>query len=689
MFSFFENLIDPFRKTSALRPPGDSVARFILYFAAQAPFVFLAVLIFGGLQAWIEITLFGFIGTMVDMLDGASADAVFAQHWPTLAWMVVFVGFIRVLVMVLGTLLIEQTVGPSVFNMVRWQSHKNVVRQSVSFFQNDFAGRIATKVMQAGQAVTDFMTTLLDTVWLIVLYVLSTLILFLDLDYRLTLFLLFWLSIYVLILIRFVPSVRDNARGVANAKSVLTGRLVDSYSNINLVKIDSQPEREDEFVADGLRGLINKTRQLGRSVSLLRISVITNNSFMLIVVGYLALAQWQRGEITVGEVAFAMGLVLRLNLLANRFLGQVNGLFRNYGQAQDSMQSVAQAIDLLDEPGARELVVHEGGIQFKNVSFIYNRSAARADGGADGSADDSADGSADDSANGRAGGRASGRASGSADADNVTSKAVASSALESIRSSSGSVAGGLAAYSDIADARQGAIIDSLSLEIAPGEKIGLVGPSGAGKSTLVNLLLRLYELDSGVIEIDGQATHAVTQSSLRSVIGMVTQDTSLLHRSIRDNIAYSRPGATDEQIMSAAAKARALDFLHDLQDGQGRQGLDAYVGERGVKLSGGQRQRIAIARVLLKDAPILILDEATSALDSEVEAAIQASLEDLMIGKTVIAIAHRLSTIAAMDRLVVMEAGRIIETGTHDELVARGQLYASLWLRQSGGFISP
>lgn len=665
MFSFFENLIDPFRATSAQRPPGDSVVRFILYFAAQAPAVFLAVLIFGGLQAWIEITMFGFIGTMVDMLDGTSVEVVFAEHWPTLAWMVVFVGLIRVLVMALGTLLIEQTVGPSVFNMVRWQSHKNVVRQSVSFFQNDFAGRIATKVMQAGQAVTDFMTTLLDTVWLIVLYVISTLILFLDLDYRLTLFLILWLCIYVVILVKFVPSVRDNARGVANAKSILTGRLVDSYSNINLVKIDSQPEREDEFVADGLRGLINKTRQLGRSVSLLRISVVINNSFMLIVVGYLALRQWQSGAITVGEVAFAMGLVLRLNLLANRFLGQVNGLFRNFGQAQDSMKSVAQPIDLLDKIDADALIVHEGGIVFKDISFKYNRFEAN-----------------DDSNH---------------HTESVTSKSIGQGAERSALSSAaggtenlGVTSAAIGDMSNVADgSKQATIIDNLSLTIAPGEKIGLVGPSGAGKSTLVNLLLRLYELDSGAIEIDGQATSTVTQSTLRSAIGMVTQDTSLLHRSIRENIAYSRPDASDEQIIAAAAKARALEFLNDLQDGAGRKGLDAYVGERGVKLSGGQRQRIAIARVLLKDAPILILDEATSALDSEVEAAIQTSLQDLMIGKTVIAIAHRLSTIAAMDRLVVMEAGRVVETGTHDELVRSGQLYASLWSRQSGGFLNP
>lgn len=627
MFSFFENIIDPFQPASAERPPGDSVVRFILYFAAQAPYVFFAVLLFGGLQAWIEISMFGFIGTMVDLLDGASVETVFADNWPTFAWIVIFIGVIRVLIMSLGIVLIEQTVGPSVFNLIRWQSHKNVVRQSLTFFQNDFAGRIATKVMQAGQAVTDFMVTLLDTFWLIILYVISTLILFLDLDWRLTLFLVLWLCIYVAILVRYVPSVRDNARAVANAKSTLTGRLVDSYSNINLVKIDSQPEREDEFVADGMRVLIARVRQFGRTISMLRISVIINNSFMLLGVGYLALAQWQRGEITVGEIAFAMGLVLRLNLLANRFLGQVNGLFRNFGQAQDSMLSVAQPVDLIDRPNAKDLIVDNGRIEFKNVSFNYGRVASAGN------------------------------------------------------------ANPLAEPNKQDQNKDAVIIDNLSLQIAAGEKIGLVGPSGAGKSTLVNLLLRLYDIDGGVIEIDCQTTAGVTQASLRTAIGMVTQDTSLLHRTIRDNIAYARPDATEAQIRTAAEKARALDFLQTLQDGKGRRGLDAYVGERGVKLSGGQRQRIAIARVLLKDAPILVLDEATSALDSEVEAAIQASLQDLMVGKTVIAIAHRLSTIAAMDRLVVMEEGRIVETGTHDELVQNGQRYAALWSRQSGGFL--
>jgi len=611
MFAFFENLVNPFKVAAAARPPGDSVVRFILYFAGQAPLVFFVVLLFGAAQAWIEISMFGFIGTVVDLLDGASVDTVFSENWPTFAWMMFFIGVIRIVILSIGTMLIEQTVGPSIYNMVRWQSHKNVVRQSLSFFQNDFAGRIATKVVQSGQAVTDFLITLLDTVWLIVLYALSTMVLFFDLDWRLTLFLLLWVTIYSVILFKHVPSVRDNARRVADAKSVLTGRLVDSYSNISLVKIDSRPEREDEFVADGMSGLIDRVRQFGRTIAILRISVLVNNSFMLLGVGWLSLTQWQRGEISVGEIAFAMGLVLRLNLLANRFLGQVNGLFRNLGQAQDSMRTVAQDVELNDEVNAKPLMVRQGRVEFSRVNFNYGATNTEA-----------------------------------------------------------------------------TVIKDFSLSIAAGEKIGLVGPSGAGKSTLVNLLLRLYDLDSGAIKIDNQSTASVTQVSLRSAIGMVTQDTSLLHRSIRDNIAFARPDATEEQILDAATKARAVEFLDDLRDGKGRTGLDAYVGERGVKLSGGQRQRIAIARVLLKDAPILILDEATSALDSEVEAEIQKSLQGLMQGKTVIAIAHRLSTIAAMDRLVVIEEGKIVETGTHNELVQNGKRYASLWQRQSGGFLN-
>jgi ATP-binding cassette subfamily B multidrug efflux pump len=614
MFSIFENSIDPFKPNESAELPRKSTLRFILFFASQAPLIFLAVLVFGGLQAWIEITLFGFIGSIVDLLQSSTPETILTDHWATFAWMAFFIGVIRVFILSVSTMLVELAVTPSIYNLIRWQTHKNVSRQSLSFFQNDFAGRIATKVIQAGASATEFMTALLDTVWLILLYIISTMILFLGLDWRLTASLMLWLIVYSAILAMFVPRVRERARLMADAKSNFTGRLVDSYSNISLVKVDSAPEREDAFVAEGMSRLIDAARSFGRTLVKLRIGVVVVNSFMLIAIGYIALSQWKLNALTIGEIAFIFGLVLRLNLLANRFLSQINGLFRNYGQVQDSMNTVAQPVELVDVPNASSLQASNAAIDFKSVSFNYNK--------------------------------------------------------------------------NVVDEKRISVIENLDLHIKSGEKIGLVGPSGAGKSTIVNLLMRLYDLDSGTIEIDGQSISAVTQHSLRAQIGLVSQDTALLHRSVRDNIAYSRPDASDADVVTAARRARAMEFIEELEDNKGRKGLDAHVGERGVKLSGGQRQRIAIARVLLKDAPILVLDEATSALDSEIEAEIQSSLAELMDGKTVIAIAHRLSTIAAMDRLIVIDAGSVIETGTHKELIELDGRYASLWKRQSGGFLS-
>jgi ATP-binding cassette subfamily B multidrug efflux pump len=614
MFSFFENFIDPFKPNKRTELPRNSTIRFILFFVKQAPYIFLAVLVFGGLQAWIEITLFGFIGSIVDLLQSSTPEAIVKDYWFTFVWMIFFIGVIRVVVLAIATMLVELSVLPSIYNMIRWQTHKNVSRQSLSFFQNDFAGRIATKVIQAGSSATEFMTALLDTVWLIVLYLISTMILFLGLDWRLTASLGVWLVVYTAILIMFVPRVRERARVMADAKSIFTGRLVDSYSNIALVKTDSAPEREDAFVATGMSRLIGAARGFGRTLVKLRVGVVVVNSLMLVAVGYISLSQWMLNTLTIGEVAFVFGLVLRLNLLANRFLSQINGLFRNYGQVQDAMNTVAQPVELVDAPNAATLQVSQATIEFKSVSFNYHQFTS--------------------------------------------------------------------------DESRISVIENLDLQIGSGEKIGLVGPSGAGKSTIVNLLMRMYDLDSGSIEIDGQNICEVTQDSLRRNIGFVSQDTALLHRSVRDNISYPRPDASDADILAAATRARALEFIDELKDNKGRTGLAAHVGERGVKLSGGQRQRIAIARVLLKDAPILVLDEATSALDSEVEAEIQSSLQELMHGKTVIAIAHRLSTIAAMDRLVVIDAGRVVESGTHKKLLANGGRYASLWKRQSGGFLS-
>jgi len=614
MFSKFENFIDPFKPSNDGKLPRKSTFRFILYFVNQAPLIFFAVLVFGGLQAWIEITLFGFIGSIVDLLQSSTPETVMEDHWATFAWMAFFIGVVRVCILSFSTLLIESAVTPSIYNLIRWQTHKNVSRQSINFFQNDFAGRIATKVIQAGASATEFMTALLDTVWLILLYIVSTMFLFIGLDWRLTAILMVWLVVYSAILLLCVPRVRERARQMADAKSNFTGRLVDSYSNISLVKVDSAPEREDAFVAKGMSMLIDAARSFGRTLVKLRIGVVVVNSLMLVAIGYISLSQWKLNALSIGEIAFVFGLVLRLNLLANRFLMQVNGLFRTFGQVQDSMNTVAEPVDLVDMPGATILRVSKAAIEFKSVSFNYNK--------------------------------------------------------------------------DTPVENRISVIANLNLHIKSGEKVGLVGPSGAGKSTIVNLLMRLYDLDSGVIELDGQSISAVTQDSLRRNIGLVSQDTALLHRSVRDNIAYPRPDASDADIIAAAQRARAMEFIEGLEDNKGRKGLDAHVGERGVKLSGGQRQRIAIARVLLKDAPILVLDEATSALDSEVEAEIQSSLSELMEGKTVIAIAHRLSTIAAMDRLIVLDEGAVIESGTHKELLEYNGRYASLWRRQSGGFLN-
>jgi len=404
MFSFFENFIDPFKPNESADLPRKSTLRFILFFANQAPLIFLAVLVFGGLQAWVEITLFGFIGSTVDLLQSSSPATIVSEHWVAFAWMAFFIGVIRVVILVVSTMLVELAVIPSIYNMIRWQAHKNVSRQSLRFFQNDFAGRIATKVIQAGASATEFMVALLDTVWLILLYIVSTMI----------------LSMYV-------PRVRERAREMADAKSNFTGRLVDSYSNISLVKVDSAPEREDAFVATGMSKLINAARSFGRTLVKLRIGVVVVNSFMLVAIGYISLSQWVLNALTIGEVAFIFGLVLRLNLLANRFLSQINVLFRTFGQVQDSMNTVAQTVELVDVPDATALQVSKAVVDFKSVSFNYNKHAP--------------------------------------------------------------------------GENQISVIENLDLHIKSGEKVGLVGPSGAGKSTIINLLLRLYDLDSGTIEI--------------------------------------------------------------------------------------------------------------------------------------------------------------------------------------------
>jgi ATP-binding cassette, subfamily B, multidrug efflux pump len=610
LFRFFETRIQPFAQKADLQPPRATFA-FIWFYVRQARTPFLMMLVLGGLTAAIEAALFWFVGRLVDILSSIDRAAGWAgllsAHGPELAGMLVLIGGVRFLVTMLTALVDQQVITPGFYNMVRWQAYQHVARQSLSFFQNDFAGRIVTKVWSGGQATGDLVTSLMESVWFVGIYSVSMLALIGGLDWRLAVIVLLWVGIFSFLARYFVPRIRFHSRETAEAASMLSGRMVDAYSNIQTLRLFGRDEVNDRYMREGFDTFQSSTMMFTRFITGVRASMALLSGVMITSMAALCIHLWLDGRISSGAVAFTLALVLRLNFLLGRLMTQFNGIMRNFGTVQNAAELISQPVSLTDVPDAPALVVRQPEIRFDNVSFHY------------------------------------GRASG--------------------------------------------VIDHLNLTIRPGEKVGIVGRSGAGKSTLVNLLLRFYDVEAGRILIDGQDIAKVRQETLRQQIGMVTQDTSLLHRSIRDNILFGRPGATDELLLAAARRAEADDFILSLEDQRGRKGFDAHVGERGVKLSGGQRQRIAIARVMLKDAPILVLDEATSALDSEVEAAIQSNLDTLMKGKTVLAIAHRLSTIAALDRLIVMDKGRIVEEGSHAELVASGGLYSELWARQSGGFI--
>ena len=608
LFRFFEQRIRP-TAAHATAPPAGLLA-FFWHFVRQARGLFAAMFATGLVVALIDTLIPVFIGRLVALMESTDRAAALHEAMPSLLAMAVLVLVGRPLALLADSLVRNNAVLPGVTSLIRWQSHWHVVRQSWPFFQNDFAGRIANRVMQTGNAVRECVVSCIRAVWYIVVYGVSALVLMAAADWRLAIPTLLWFASYVFFLRHFVPRMRDFAKASSELRSQVMGRVVDSYTNILTVKLFSRARDEDAYVREVIDEHTGAIAAHMRLITTFMATLSTMNALLLVGTAAIGITLWGQGELSAGMVATALPLAWTIANVAGWVSWEVTGIFENIGVVQEGMETIAVPHQLVDAADARELEVSRGEIRIENLTFTYGRSDARA------------------------------------------------------------------------------VLADLDLVVRPGERVGLVGRSGAGKSTLVNLLLRFHELEQGAIRIDGQDIRSVTQESLRGAIGMVTQDTSLLHRSIAANIGYGRPGATMERIEAAAKKAQAHEFILGLQDWKGRTGYDAHVGERGVKLSGGQRQRVAIARVVLKDAPILVLDEATSALDSEVELAIQEQLLGLMEGKTVIAIAHRLSTIARMDRLVVLDAGRIVEQGTHDELLRAGGAYATLWRHQSGGFLT-
>ncbi len=607
MFSWFESLIDPFRPHRLEQPPAEWL-RFFWYYVRQVWPRFVAILALGLVGGIVELSLFAFLGRLVDLARAAeSPGAFFTEHRNTLIFMAAIAFFIRPIVFSMHIIFINQVINANFTNLIRWQNHRYVLRQTLAFFQNDFAGRIAARVMQTGPSVRQTMVQLADALWFVMIYAAGAIVLFSEADVRLILPIAIWLVFYIAAMAYFVPRLKTNAAIMSDARSMLTGRVVDSYTNIATVKLFAHTRSEDQYAHEALDDHTRKFQNLLRLSSSYEIVVMSLNGLLIGGTCGFALWLWSQNSISLGTIALATGLAIRIDGMAGWIMFVMTSMFENIGVVQEGIQSISQPILVIDKPGAQPLRVTKGEVRYDRVTFHYGR--------------------------------------------------------------------------------EGGLIEDLSLTIAPGEKVGLVGRSGAGKSTLINLLLRFHDLEGGRILIDGQDIAQVTQDSLRAHIGVVTQDTSLLHRSVYDNIQYGRKDATEGEVLSAARRAHAHEFIEDLADWRGRTAYEAHVGERGVKLSGGQRQRIAIARALLKNAPILILDEATSALDSEVEAAIQGQLYHLMQGKTVIAIAHRLSTIAAMDRLIIMDRGRIVEEGDHAKLLKRGGIYAQLWSRQSGGFL--
>jgi ATP-binding cassette subfamily B multidrug efflux pump len=606
MFGFFERLVDPFPAQKPRRPPR-GIYEFCRYYTRGMEPWLLLVAGLTAITAIAEAMLFAILGQVVDWLASSDTATFIQESWAQLVVMSLFVLLFIPITTALQSLVVHQTLMGNFPMAVRWNAHRYLLDQSYGFFQNEFSGRIATKVMQTALAVRDTVMKLLNVLLFVVIYIITALVLVASADIRLCLPIVIWLGFYILVQRYFVPKMKNIAMLQADARSLMTGRIVDSYTNIITLKLFSHSSRESDYVRDGMSEFLNTVHPQMRLVTTLNMVLWSLNMLLIFSTAALGIYLWINGSITPGAIAIVISLAIRLTGMSHWIMWEISSLFENIGTVQDGINTLSVPNAITDNEQAKDLQVTEGDIRFDNVSFAYN----------------------DD----------------------------------------------------------GQVFSRLNLHIPGTEKVGIVGRSGAGKSSLVSLMLRFYDIQSGTLSIDQQNIRDVRQESLRANIAMVTQDTSLLHRSVRENIMFGRPQASEEQMIVAAKQAQAHEFILSLRDNKGRRGYDAHVGERGVTLSGGQRQRIAIARVLLKDAPILILDEATSALDSEVEASIQQSLNKLMQGKTVIAIAHRLSTIAAMDRLIVFDKGEIVEQGTHQQLIAKNGVYTKLWNHQSGGFI--
>jgi ATP-binding cassette subfamily B multidrug efflux pump len=613
MLKFFERRLEPTRPLPAAPPPTlnsrHAILRFYWHFIRQIPGPIAAVFVTSFFVAITDAAIPVCIGRVVSLVSAQDPLTIWDRAGLQLLAMAALLLVLRPTAHFAQALIVNQMLIPGLTNMVRWQSHWHVVRQGWTFFQNDFAGRIAARVMQTGPALRESAVLSILGIWYIVVYGTSAVALLAAADWRLSLPILVWFCVYGGVLTTFLPKMRERSRRMSEMRSVLTGKVVDSYTNILTVKLFARARDEDAFVAEAIDEHTETWRAQQRLGTLWHLCLTVMNAFLMVGTGALAILLWTGGYIAIGAVATAIPMAWQINTMSGFIAQYIASIFDDLGQVQDGMRSIAVPRQMPDLPGAVEMPSVTGAIRFDKVSFDYGRAP-----------------------------------------------------------------------------RRGGVLHELELDVAPGERVGLVGRSGAGKSTLVHLLLGFYRPENGRILIDGRDIAGLTQESLRAQIGMVTQDTSLLHRSIRDNIRYGQPDASEAAIVAAAQQAHALEFIEGLEDWNGRKGLDALVGERGVKLSGGQRQRVALARVILKDAPILVLDEATSALDSEVEAAIQEQLAGLMEGRTVIAIAHRLSTICRMDRLVVLDRGRIVEEGTHEGLLGARGTYAALWRRQSGGF---